>query len=70
MNFTAAHKMWLIIGLGLLPLSALMLFVDMHVSDIGHTRSITSLFYVGIAILASSIFVMVTTVISALRTKN
>lgn len=67
MILSSVHKMWLIIAIGLLPVSSLMLYMDLNMSHPTHAWSFTILFYVGIAILSCSVFVFATTMVLASR---
>lgn len=54
MILSSVHKMYLIIGISLLPVSSLMLYKDLNMSSPAHTWSFTILFHVGIVILSCS----------------
>jgi len=58
MHPTSEQKMWMVIGMCLLPVSSLMLYEDSYVTNPPHMWSYTSLFYVGVGILISSICVL------------
>ncbi|MGI0046006.1 MAG: hypothetical protein ACREBB_02295 [Nitrosotalea sp.] len=70
MILSSDNKLWIIIGIGLLPVGSLMLYEDMNATPLAHTWSFTTLFYVGITILTSSIVILAVTVVSALRSKK
>lgn len=58
MHLKPEQKMWIIIGICLLPVSWLMLYEDEYVTNPPHMWSYTILFYVGLGILISSISIL------------
>ncbi len=58
MRLKSEQKMWIIIGICLLPVSGLMLYEDGYATNPPHMWSYTALFYVGFGILVISMCVI------------
>lgn len=58
MRLKSEQKMWIIIGICLLPVSGLMLYEDGYATNPPHMWSYTALFYVALGILGSSISIL------------
>lgn len=58
MHLKSEQKMWITIGICLLPVSGLMLYEDGYITNPPHMWSYTVLFYTGLGILISSMAIL------------